>query len=68
MNRDLCTGYDLLSAKFHMLTMLNNPAYLYYAQQLHLLHVLLQRSVGLQHASHQPLCNSYRTEMYLHFP
>jgi hypothetical protein len=47
--------FAFLSVKFHMLTMLNNPAYLYYAQQLHLLHGLLQRSIGLQHASHQPL-------------
>jgi hypothetical protein len=47
-----------LSVKFYMLTMLNNPSYLYYAQELHLLHGLLQRSVGLQHASHQPLSKS----------
>jgi hypothetical protein len=60
--------FAFLSVKFHMLTMLNNPAYLYYAQQLHLLHGLLQRSIGLQHASHQPLSKCQWTEMNLHFP
>lgn len=41
--------------------------HLYCAQKLHLLHGLTQRSVGLQHASHQLLSSCDQTERCLHF-